>query len=158
TAGVSTVGGTLVAYKAETATLTATDGTHSTASTGGTGVSLTVSPAAASAYRITAASTTPTAGATDALTITQVDPFQNVETGLTGPVSLTFAGLGTAGSGAVPTVTRNGGSPIILPYATLFRSTAGVSTVGGTLVAYKAEAATLTATDGTHSTGSTGGT
>src|SRR5262249_23478327 len=45
--------GTLVAYKAESATLNVTDGTRSSTSTGGMGLSLAVSPTADSAYRLT---------------------------------------------------------------------------------------------------------
>src|SRR5205814_759151 len=131
TNGTSSLGGSLVAYKAETATLTATDGSLSTAGAGGTGVTLTVSPAAASAYRITAATTTPTAGVADQLTITQVDQYQYVESGFTGSASLTFAGLGTSGSGAIPTVTDNGGFAINLGAGTLISFTAGVSSAGG---------------------------
>ena len=41
----------LEAYKAQTATLTVTDGTNSTSSTGGAGLSLAVGAATASAYR-----------------------------------------------------------------------------------------------------------
>src|SRR5439155_5555933 len=95
TSGVNSPGGTLVAYKAEgPVTLTATDGTLSTSTTGGAGVSLTVSASAASPYRITAASATPTAGASDALTLKLVDQHQNVVTSFNGDKNLTFSGLG----------------------------------------------------------------
>src|SRR5262249_18751620 len=103
TGGVSSAGGILVAKKAETATLNVTDGTLSSTSTGGSGVSLTVSAAIANAYRLTAASTT--AGASDQLTITLVDQFGNTVTGFSGDKTLTFSGLSTSPSGAVPTVT-----------------------------------------------------
>jgi hypothetical protein len=158
TNGVSTAGGLLTAYAAQTATLSASGAGVSTAGTGGQALSLTVSPAAASAYRITAATTTPTAGVNDQLTITLVDTYQNIEAGFTGTKSLIFSGLGTASSGTVPTVTDNTGSAINQGASTTISFTAGVSTLGGSLVAYKAETATLSASDGTLSTGSTGGT
>ncbi|MEW6302152.1 MAG: Ig-like domain-containing protein [Verrucomicrobiota bacterium] len=157
TSGVSTAGGSLVAYKAETATLHATDGTLATTDTGGTGVALTVGAGAASAYRITAATTTPTAGAADALTIRQVDQYGNTVTGLSGDVALTFSGLGNSPGGAVPTVTDKTGAAINLGTATTITFTSGVNTAGGTLVAYKAETATLHTTDGTYSTSTAGG-
>src|SRR5207244_1284636 len=88
TNGVSTSGGTtngtLVAYKAETATLACTDGSKATTSTGGAGVSLTVGPATHNAYRISAANGTPTAGGSDALTITAADQYGNTVTSVTG--------------------------------------------------------------------------
>src|SRR5205814_1812157 len=106
TNGVNSAGGTLVAYKVEgPVTLAATDGTLSTSTTGGAGVSLTVSPAAQSAYRIAAASTTPTAGASDALTIKLVDQYHTLLTTFHGDKILTFTGLGNAPDGSVPTVT-----------------------------------------------------
>ncbi len=117
----------------------------------------TVNAAAASAYRITAASSTPTAGSTDALAITLVDQYQNVESAFTGSKNLTFAGLGTAASGMSPTVTNSGGSAINAGASTTINFANGMSTgSGGVLVAYKEETATLTATDGTHTTGAAG--
>src|SRR3989442_418445 len=112
TSGVSSAGGSLVAYKAEgPVTLTVTDGSLSTSTTGGAGVSLTVSVAAQSGYRITAASATPTAGASDALTIKLVDQYQNVVTSFSGDKTLMFSGLGNAPAGTIPTVTSKTASP-----------------------------------------------
>src|SRR5205823_14502609 len=152
--GVSSAGGSLVAYKAEgPLTLTATDGTLSTSTTGGTGVSLAVSAAAQSAYRITAASATPTAGASDVLAIKLVDQYQNVATSFNGDKNLTFTGLGNAPSGTIPTVTDKTGSAVNLGIATTITFASGQSSAGGSLVAYKAEGpVTLAATDGTLST------
>src|SRR5207247_2254538 len=134
------------------------DGTLSTATLGGAGVGLTVSPAAPSAYRITAASTTPTAGASDALTITLVDQYQNVETGFSGTKGLTFAGLGTPGSGTGPTVTNNVPSAVALGSSTTISFSCGTSSAGGTLVAYNPARPTPTPSDGTLSTTTLGGT
>src|SRR5205085_1452386 len=50
----------------------------------------------ATAYRITAATSSPVAGASDALTIRLVDQFGNTVTSFTGDKTLTFSGLGTA--------------------------------------------------------------
>lgn len=158
TNGVSTLGGLLKAYKAETASLQATDGTHSTSTTGGSGVSVTVNGGTASAYRLTAATSTPTAGQSDILTIKQVDQYGNTVTTFSGDLSLTFSGLGNSTSGSVPTVTDKNGTAINLGSPATITFTSGVATVGGTLVAYKTETATLNVTDGSLSSGSTGGT
>jgi len=156
--GVSTLGGSLVPYAAQTATLHVTDGTYSTSTTGGSGVSLTVTEGAATAYRITAASGTPAAGATDVLTIRRVDQYGNTVTSLNGDVNLTFSGLATSAAGNVPTVTDKTGTAIPLGTATTLTFTAGVATAGGSLVPYAAETATLHVTDGTLNSAGTGGT
>jgi hypothetical protein len=158
TNGVSTAGGILVAKKAEAATLAVTDGTLSSTSTGGAGVSLTASPATANAYRIAAASTTPTAGANDQLTLTLADQFGNTVTGFSGDKPLTFSGLGTSAAGNAPTVTDKTSTAVNEGTSELITFTNGVSTAGGNLVAKKAETATLAVTDGTFSSTSTGGT
>jgi hypothetical protein len=149
----------LVAYAAETKTLAVTDGTLSSSSTGGAGVSLTVSPAAANAYRITAASTTPTAGATDQLTIELVDQFGNVESSgpnaFSGDKRLTFSGLSTSQTGSVPTVTDKNGTAVKEGKAEYITFSNGVASAS--LVAYAAETKTLAVTDGTLSSSSTGG-
>src|SRR5262249_33703082 len=62
---------------------------------------------AANAYRITAATTTPVAGASDALTIRLVDRFGNTVTTFSGTKTLTFSGLGSAPDGSLSTVTDN---------------------------------------------------
>src|SRR5439155_8561 len=112
--GVRSAGGILVAKKAEgPVTLNVSDiGGLSSTSTGGTGVSLTVSAGTANAYRIAAASVTPTAGANDQLTITLVDSFGNTVTTFTGNKTMTFSGLGNSPSGAVPTVANSAGTAV----------------------------------------------
>src|SRR5439155_1184584 len=122
------------------------------------GVSLTVSVAAQSGYRITAASTTPTVGTSDTLTIRLVDQYQNVVTSFSGDKTLTFSGLGNAPAGTIPTVTDKTGSAVNLGTATTITFASGQSSAGGSLVAYKAEGpVTLAATDGTLSTSTAGG-
>ncbi|MGD0020625.1 MAG: hypothetical protein ABSD62_15400, partial [Candidatus Limnocylindrales bacterium] len=156
TAGAGSV--TLVAHKAESSkVITVTDGTLTSAGTGGT--TLTVSPTAGadSAYRITAASGTPTAGASDALTIKLVDQYQNVSS-YSGDKTLTFSGLGNAPAGNVPTVTSKAGTAVNLGTSEAITLASGTSSAGGSLVAYKKEGpVTLAATDGTLSTATTGG-
>src|SRR5262249_26768743 len=130
----------------------------------GAGASLTVSPTTASAYRLIATTTTPTAGVANALTIALVDQYQNVESSgpnaFSGTKTLTFAGLNTAPDGThVPTVTNNASTPVNLGGSPTITFTNGLNTAGGSLVAYKAETATLTASDsGSISTFGTGGT
>src|SRR5260370_595015 len=97
-----------------------------------------VSPATASAYRITAASTTPTAGANDQLTLTLVDQFGNTESSgvnaFSGVKTLTFSGLSTSPGVNVRTVTSTTGTAVNegpsarIPFATV------VSSAGGGLV------------------------
>jgi len=90
--GVATVSGAnngvMRLYKVETAKVTVTDGSISN----GTGVSVTVSAAGAKSLALSAASTTPTAGVADNLTITALDEFGNTATGYTGEKSLPSAG------------------------------------------------------------------
>ena len=102
------------------------------------------------AYKITANSTTPAAGASDTITITQVDSSGNTETGYNGTTNLTFSGLSAGPDSSLATV--NGTN---LGTATSITFSSGVATA--TLVAHKAETATLNVTDGTHSSISTGG-
>ena len=119
----------------------------------------TVNPAAHSAFRITP-NGSPTAGSAYALTITAVDQFQNTVTSVTGDHNFTFAGLTTADDGTLPTVTSKTGSAVTLGTAELITFASGVSSAGGSLIAYKAESATLTGSDSTSgkSTAGTGGT
>ncbi len=147
----------LIAYRAETATLTATDGTLTTAGSGGTGAALTVGAAAVSAYRLTAATTTPQTGIADLITITQVDQYQNV-TALNGTVNLTFGGPGAGTDGSLGTVTDNTGAAKNIGTTTTITFANGVSSLGGNFVPHKIEGpVTLTASDGSHTTATTGG-
>jgi hypothetical protein len=136
-----------------TATATVLSGTKTTT----TSPAFAITPAAANAYRITAATTSPTAGVADQLTVKLADQFGNTVTSFTGDKSLTFSGLSNAGNGTHPTVTDKTGAAVNLGTATTITLTSGVSTAGGSLIAYKAETNTLAATDGTNSTSSTGG-
>ncbi len=143
--------------------LTAAETTTITPSISGlTGVassSLTVSFTTANAYRIAdAASGTPTAGVGDQLTINLADQYGNTVTSFAGDKTLTFSGLSAAADGTFPTVTDKTGTAVNEGTSEAITFTAGVSSAGGSLVAYKAETNTLNVTDsGNLSSTSTGG-
>ena len=130
----------LLAYNAEgPVTLAASDGTLSTSSAGGAGVVLRVSSTGTqSAYRITG-SATPTVGQAEGLTIAAVDSYGNTETSVSGDKNLTFSGLEAAPDGTAPTVTDKGGTAQTLGTAEAITFASGVSSAGGSLMAYKAE-------------------
>ncbi len=155
TSGQSTTTLTTTLNDAQTTTITATQGSV----TGIASSSITVSPTTANAYRITAASMTPSPGVGDQLTIKLVDQFGNTETGTSGDETLTFSGLSISGDGTKhPSVTDKSGAVVNLGTPELITFTAGVSTAGGLLVAYKAETQTLNVIDSASlSSTSTGG-
>ena len=147
---------TLSITKADTGyTLTAT----STGLTPATSIAFTINAAVASAYRITAATTTPTPGVGDVLTLKLVDQFGNTVVTFNGDKTLTFSGLAVAKNGTThPTVTDKTGAAVNLGAVTTITFASGQSSAGGSLTAYKGEASvTLNATDGALSTSSTGG-
>ncbi|HEY4020001.1 MAG TPA: hypothetical protein VGM75_15020, partial [Pseudonocardiaceae bacterium] len=130
TNGVATVPITL--YKAETATLSVADGTV----TGST--SVTVNPAAASQFAVSAPSS-PVAGVAQSVTVTAQDAYQNKATSYTGTKTLAWSGPGTAPDGThVPTYPTN---PVTFG--------SGAATVSITL--YRSETTTLAASDSTIS-------
>ena len=145
TNGVATAGGSMKLYKVESPTVAVSDGTISGNS------SLTVSPAAASRLVITG-SATQTAGTAQALTITATDPYGNTATTYTGAHSLTFSGANSSTNPVTaPTVTNNAAAAIAFGSPTAITFTNGVATTGGSMKLYKAESATVSATDGTIS-------
>ena len=95
------------------------------------------------------------------MTISRVDCAGNTVTSFSGPVTLTFSGLATAPSGAVPTVANSGGTAVNEGTSETIQFANGVSvtTAGqGILVAYDEQGpVTLNVTDGTLSSASTGG-
>ncbi|MEI8041640.1 MAG: invasin domain 3-containing protein [Verrucomicrobiota bacterium] len=112
----------------------------------------------ASAYRIAANTTTPTPGVADQLTISLVDSLGVTLTDFSGDTNLTFSGLAIADDNTDPTVTAKPGTPVALGLATAITFASGVSSAGGSLVAYKGQGpVTLNATDGSASSTSTGG-
>ena len=111
--------------------------------------SFTVNPAAIDHFSMTAATTTPVAGATDDLSITAIDPYGNTATGYTGAHNLTFSGAGSIRT-YNPTVTNNVGTAIDFGGTTAITFTNGVSSAGGVMTLYKAETAHLVVSDGSH--------
>ncbi len=88
--------------------IVATDTTHATV-TSATSNQVTVNPGSAVHFTISAATTTPAAGAGDNLTITALDADGNTDPSYTGTHNLTFSGGTTIGS-YVPTVTDTSGN------------------------------------------------
>ncbi|MGA3058495.1 MAG: hypothetical protein ABSE70_10755 [Candidatus Limnocylindrales bacterium] len=136
-------------YRAGATTLTVTDVTSGWSRTTG---SFTVNPAAIDHFSMTAATTTPTAGATDNLTITAIDPYGNTATGYTGNHDLTFSGAGSIRT-YNPTVTTRLGVATRFGTVTSITFTNGVSTAGGVMTLYKAETAHIVVSDGSHNNG-----
>jgi hypothetical protein len=144
--------GVMRLYKAETASVTVAAG----AVTNGAGLSITVGAAAAASLGLAAATITPTAGVADNLTITAKDTYGNAATSYTGSHNLTFGGPHTIGA-FTPTVTSSAGVATNLGTATAITFTNGVATVAagsnGAMRLYKAEAVSVTVTDGALSNG-----
>ena len=126
-----------------------------------TPLSVTVNPSTATGITITAASSTPIAGAADQLTLTAYDTYGNVATGYNATDNFTFSGASNGPNGDHPTVTND------VPTAINFGSTTAISfsngvanqaSQGGTMVLYKAGSTTLSATDSSDSLPVTGAT
>lgn len=131
TSGVGTA--SIILVRAETATLTATDGAVS-----GTSAGITVAPAAATRF-VLAAGSAQVAGTAFAVGVTAQDPFENTATGYTGEKALTWSGPAGSPSGAAPTypssVTFGGGlgsAPVALAKAETVTLTAEQGAVSGT--------------------------
>ncbi|MHA8102750.1 hypothetical protein PQG46_13015, partial [Aquirufa nivalisilvae] len=125
-----------------TFTFTPASGTAATSS------SITVSPGTATKLVVTGTGTQ-TAGGSQTVTVTAKDANGNTATTYTGAKSITFSGASTSSSPAtVPTVGATD-----FGTATSLTFTNGVAT--SSMVLYKAESSTVSATDGTIS--STGG-
>src|SRR3954454_24219396 len=123
----------------------------------GSPTNVTVSTGVATQLSLSAASTTPIAGVADNLTVTAKDAGGNTATGYTGSHSLTFGGASDAPNGTHPTATNSSGTVTNFGTATAISFTNGVASVAGSnngvMKLYKAEAATITVTDGTISNG-----
>ena len=149
TNGVATVAGAnngvMKLYKAESPTVSVTDGSIS----GNSG--LVVSSAATTRLVVTG-SAAQTAGAAQALTIKATDPYGNTDTTYAGAHNLTFSGANNSTNPATtPTVTNNAAAAINFGSSTAITFTAGVATSGGSMKLYKVESATVAVTDGTIS-------
>ncbi len=104
-------------------------------------------------FSLAAATTSPTAGAGDNLTITAQDTAGNTVTSYGGDRTLTFGGASTIGANQ-PTVTSKTGAAVAFGTGETITFTNGVATVAGSsngvMTLYKAETASLTVSDGTH--------
>jgi hypothetical protein len=155
-AGVATVSssknGVMILYKAESASVSVSDGTISAE----TPVAVTVSPLAVAKLALTAASTTPTVGEADNLTVSAQDIYGNVISTYTGSHSLTYSGAAASATGVNPTVSDSAGAEVIFGGATATEFSAGVATVSGgkngAMKLYKSSSTSLSVTDGTLST------
>jgi hypothetical protein len=105
---------------------------------------------------LTAATSTPTAGAADNLTITAKDAGGGTVTTYTGAKSLTFAGASISPGGTVPTVSDSAGTDIAFGSATSINFSAGVATVAsgsnGAMKLYKGGSTSVSVSDGSIST------
>ncbi|MHA8064940.1 invasin domain 3-containing protein, partial [Aquirufa aurantiipilula] len=127
-----------------TFTFTPTSGTAVTSS------SVTVNPGAATKLVVTGTGTQ-TAGGSQTVTVTAKDASGNTATSYTGAKNITFSGAASSTSPATaPTVASTD-----FGTATSLTFTAGVAS--GTMILYKAESATVNASDGTINS-NTGGT
>ena len=143
--------GTMRLYKSGSTSLKVSDGTLTSAAT-----IVTVAAAPAAKLSLSAASTTPTAGATDNLTTTALDAYGNTATAYTGSHNLVFSGANASPSGAAPTVVNSAGTAISFGAATALNFTSGVAAVAssknGVMKLNKAEAANIAVSDGSVST------
>src|SRR4051794_41425452 len=140
-------------YKAETVPVVVSDGTINN----GAGLSITVGAASATSLTLQAASTTPTAGAANNLTITAKDTYTNTATGYTGDKTLTFTGPATI-NGNVPRSeeSRVGKGKVGACERITFKNgVANQATQASQLnmVLYKAETVSVVVSDGTINNG-----
>ncbi len=142
---------TITLVDAQTTTLKATSGSAS-ATTG----SFTVNAGATSALSLAAATTTPTAGSADSLTITATDADGNTATGYNGAKSLTFGGAKASGSNG-PTVTNSSGTAVAFGQPTAISFSSGIAKASGSsngvMKLYALETAHVTVSDGTYGNG-----
>ncbi len=155
TNGVSTVAssknGVMKLYKAEAAAISVSDGSIESE----VDPTVTVAPLAMSKLVLSAATTTPVAGAEDALTTTATDTYGNTATTYTGSHSLTYSGASSSPNSTAPTVTNSSGTTVAFGTATATTFTAGVATASGgkngAMKLYKAAAASIKVTEGSTS-------
>jgi hypothetical protein len=156
TSGVATVSssknGLVKLYQAGTANIAATEGSITTPSS----AAITVSPAAASKFALSAASTTPAVGAVDNLTTTAQDTYGNTATSYTGAHNLVFSGASSSPGGTNPTVTNSSGTDIAFGAETSVNFSNGVASAsagnGGGMKLYKSGSTSVKATEGSIAT------
>jgi len=151
----STKNGVMNLYRAGAATISVGDGSVSSKA----GLAVTVAPGVASKLGLSAASTTPAAGAPDNLTTTALDAYGNTATAYTGSHKLTFSGASASPSGELPTVTSSSGTPTAFGGATAIEFNAGVASASGssngTMKLYKSGSTSLTVSDGSLTSSAT---
>lgn len=148
----STKNGVLRLYQAGTASIIATEGSVTTPSP----PTITVSATTASKFLLTAASSTPVAGAVDELTTTAQDTYGNTATAYSGLHSLVFSGASASPGGNTPTVSDSSGADVAFGAATTIDFTAGVAKAseadGGAMKLYKSGSTSVKATEGSITT------
>jgi hypothetical protein len=152
TAGVasvsSTKNGVMRLYKSGATTIDVSDGTISSSPD----LAVNVSVLALSKLTLAAASTTPTAGAADNLTITAGDTYGNPVPSYDGSVNLTFSGASASAGGNTPTVSDSSGADVPFGSTTAINFSAGMASVSGNangvMKLYKNAAASLKVSDG----------
>jgi hypothetical protein len=112
----------------------------------------------ATQFGLSAASTAPTAGTGDNLTITAKDAHGTTVTAYTGSHNLTFEGASAAPSGTEPTVTNASGTAKKFGETTAIEFTAGVASVeasshNGQMTLYKVQEAHIKVKEGSISNG-----
>jgi hypothetical protein len=104
-------------------------------------------------FVLSAASTTPSAGTADNLTITAKDKAGSTVTTYTGSHNLTFEGASASPGGTAPTVVNAAGTATAFGTAGAFTFSSGVASVAssknGVMKLYKAGATTISVSDGT---------
>jgi hypothetical protein len=156
TSGVAAVSssknGLMKLYAVEEASIAVSDGSISSEPP----LKVSVAPTPASKFVLGAASTTPTAGAADNLTVTAQDTYGNVATAYTGSHSLTFSGASASPNGILPTVADSAGTAVAFGGATAINFNAGVATASaasnGPMKLYKSGSTSIKATEGAITT------
>jgi hypothetical protein len=144
----STKNGVMRLYRSGLTTIDVSDGSISSSPD----PTANVSAAALSKLTLAAASTTPTAGAPDNLTITAGDTYGNAVPTYSGSRSLTFSGASASAGGNTPTVSDNSGIDVPFGSATAIDFSSGVASVSGAangvMKLYKNAAASIKVSDG----------
>jgi hypothetical protein len=143
TTGVATVSssknGLMKIFRAGPASIVATE--SSSGLTTSTPLAIVVTPGTATKYTLAAATTTPTAGTRNDLTITAQDTYGNTATAYSGSHSLVFSGASAGPNGNLPTVSDSAGADIAFGTATAIVFSAGVATTAdianGEMTLYK---------------------
>ena len=155
TAGVAAVSssknGLMKIFRAGPVELTASEGVIGTDSP----LALNVISGAPAKFTLTAATTTPVAGAADDLTIVAVDTYGNTAASYDGPRELTFSltsGSTASPGGNVATVSDSSGAAVPFGTATTIEFEAGVATADGVangeMVLYRSGSHPVKASDG----------